>query len=330
MAGGKVWGLATYEIANEGQVDIQLVPRHARKIGTKAYIERLKKTLAPISIPGAKPMVMQPPVKGIRKLGEADIEVKIKGQELDKLFDLARKTSESMNQLAHFTNVYVSMDMTKPEYQVEVDRVRAAELGISVVDVAGSVRSLISGAVATRYREGDYFYNIRVMIPEQHFTSKQEVENLVLSGNQGGYLRLKDVARVIPAVGPVEIAREDQVNEVIVRGDAAGVSVGQALSELKGAVSKMTMPVGYEISYGGQAQMMADMQKRSAAHPGLCPVFRLRGPCGAVQQPAAAGPDSRLRALLPGRHGVYPVPDRVARGRDGDHRRPHRGGRHRQ
>ena len=261
MAGGKVWGLATYEIANEGQVDIQLVPRQARKIGTKAYIEQLKKTLAPISIPGAKPMVMQPPVKGIRKLGEADIEVKIKGQELDQLFDLARKTSESMNQLAHFTNVYVSMDMTKPEYQVIVDRVRAAELGISVVDVAGTVRSLISGAVATRYREGDYFYNIRVMIPEQHFTSKQEVENLVLSGNQGGYLRLKDVARVIPAVGPVEIAREDQVNEVIVRGDAAGVSVGQALSELKGAVSKMTMPVGYEVSYGGQAQMMADQQK---------------------------------------------------------------------
>ena len=261
MAGGKVWGLATYEIANEGQVDIQLVPRQARKIGTKAYVERLKKTLAPVSIPGAKPMVMQMPVKGIRKLGEADIEVKIKGQEMDKLFDLARQTSESMNKLAHFTNVYVSMDMTKPEYQVEVDRVRAAELGISVVDVASTVRSLISGTVATRYREGDYFYNIRVMIPEQHFTSKQEVENLVLSGSQGGYLRLKDVARVIPAVGPVEIVREDQVKEVFVRGDAAGVSVGQALSELKGAVSKMTIPVGYEVSYGGQAQMMADMQK---------------------------------------------------------------------
>lgn len=206
-------------------MDIQLVPRHARKISTKEYVAGLKKTLAPISIPGARPMVMQAKLKGIRKLGEADIEVKIKGQELDKLFDLARKTSESMNKLAHFTNVYVSMDMTKPEYQVEVDRIRAAELGVSVVDVASTVRSMISGQVATRYREGDYFYNIRVMIPEHHFTSKQEVENLVLNCAQGGYLRLKDVARVIPAVGPVEIAREDQVKEVIVRGDASGVSV---------------------------------------------------------------------------------------------------------
>lgn len=261
MAGGKVWGLATYEIANEGQIDIQLVPPHARPLSTKAYVERLKKTLANVAVPGARPMVMQPPVKGIRKIGEADIEVKIKGQDLEKLFQLARQTSEAMTKLAHFTNIYVSMDMTKPEYEVEVDRVRAAELGVSVVDVASTIRSLISGQVATRYREGDYFYNIRVMIPESHFTSRQEVENLVLSCAQGGYLRLKDVARVIPAVGPVEIARENQVKEVIVRGDASGVSVGQALSELKEALAKVNLPVGYEISFGGQAQMMAEMQR---------------------------------------------------------------------
>ena len=50
----------------------------------------------------------------ICKLGEADIEVKIKGRKLDQLFDLARQTSESMHQLTHFTNVYLSMDMTSP------------------------------------------------------------------------------------------------------------------------------------------------------------------------------------------------------------------------
>ena len=79
---------------------------------------------------------MQAKIKGLRKLGEADIEVKIKGQEFEKLFELARQTNEAMNELAQFTNVYVSMDMTKPEYQIRVDRARAAELGVSVADVA--------------------------------------------------------------------------------------------------------------------------------------------------------------------------------------------------
>lgn len=261
MAGGKVWGLATYEIANEGEVNIQLVPRHDRKVSTKQYMESLKSHLAKVAIPGGKPMVMQMKVKGLRKLGDADIEVKIKGQELDKLFELARRTSESMNKLAHFTNVYVSMDMTKPEYQVLVDRPRAAELGVSVLDVAGALRSLVSGAVATRFREGDYFHNLRVMTAEAKITSKQDLENLILSCAQEGYLRLQDVAQIRQAVGPVEIAREDQVKMVTIRGDAAGVSVGQALRELKTAVGKIQMPVGYEVSYGGQAQMMAEMQR---------------------------------------------------------------------
>lgn len=262
MAGGKVWGLYSYEIANEGEINIQLVPRHARKLSTTDYINRLRPVVAKIPVPGGKAMVMQTKIKGLRKLGEADIEVKIKGQEIEKLFDLARQTGEAMNQLAHFTNVYVSMDMTKPEYQVVVDRARAAELGVSVNDVATTTRSLVSGAVATRYREGDEFYNVRLMIPERKIASRQDLESLVLNCAQGGYLRLRDVAEVRQAVGPVEIAREDQVKEVIVRGDAAaGVSVGEALSSLRSAMQKVQPPIGYEISYGGQAQMMAEMKQ---------------------------------------------------------------------
>jgi hydrophobe/amphiphile efflux-1 (HAE1) family protein len=261
LAGGKVWGLYTYEIANEGESNIQLIPRHSRRISTAEYIRHLRSIVSKVPVPGGKAMVMQAKIKGLRRLGEADIEVKIKGQELEKLFELARQTSETMNRLKQFTNVYVSMDMTKPEYRIQVDRTRAAELGVSMGDVAATVRSLVGGAVATRYREGDDFYNLRVMIREDRITSRQDVENLVLHSSRGGYLRLRDVAEVRQTVGPLEIIREDQVKEVIVRGDVAGVSVGQAMSTLTNASRELQVPVGYEISFGGQAQMMAQMKQ---------------------------------------------------------------------
>ena len=261
LAGGKMWGLYTYEIANEGEIDIQLVPRHARDLSTDAYIQRLRPVMAKVAIPGGKAMVMQAKIKGLRKLGEADIEVKIKGQEMGELFALAKKTAETMNGLKQFTNVYVSMDMTKPEYQVLIDRTRAAELGISVADVAVTARSLLSGAVATRFREGDEFYNVRVMIPEERITSRKDIEALVLNCAQGGYLRLRDVAEVRQAVGPVEIAREDQVKTVIVRGDTIGTSVGKALASLKSGMQNVGLPTGYQVSFGGQAQMMAEMKQ---------------------------------------------------------------------
>ncbi len=261
LTGGKVWGLYTYEIANEGELNIQLVPRGDRELSTQEYIKKLRPIVSKVPVPGGKAMVMQMKLKGIRKLGEADIEVKIKGQDMATLDALSRKTASAMNELAHFTNVYVSMDMTKPEYQVNIDRQRAAELGVSVADISEALKSLITGTVATRYRDGDEYYNIRLIIPEARITSRQDVENLPLNCAQGGYLRIKDVAKVQQAVGPVEIVREDQIKQVIVRGDAAGVSVGQALSELQGAISSIERPVGYEFEYGGQAEMMGNMKQ---------------------------------------------------------------------
>jgi len=261
LSGGKVWGLYTYEIADEGEIDIQLVPRNKRDLSTDEYIEKLRPIVSKVPVPGGKAMVMQMKVKGLRQLGEADIEVKIKGQDMATLDALARQTTSAMNELAHFTNVYMSMDMTKPEYQVKIDRQRAAELGVSVADISETLKSLITGTVATRYRDGDEYYNIRLMIPEVRITSRQDVENLPLNCAQGGYLRIKDVAEVSQAVGPVEIVREDQIKQVIVRGDAVGVSAGQALAELRRAVTSIELPVGYEFEYGGQAQMMGDMKR---------------------------------------------------------------------
>ena len=261
LVGGRVWGLATYEIANEGEIDIQLVPRHKRKLSTEQYIARLQKKLADVKLPAGKAMVMKPMMKGIRQVGVADIEVKAKGQEVARLYDLADQVARTMQGLKQFKNVYVSMDMTKPEYQVRIDRVRAAELGVSVADVAATLRTLVSGEVATRYREGDEYYNIRLMVPESKITSKRAIENLALPCAQGGYLRVRDVADVVEAVGPVEIVREDQVKQVIIRGDAEGVSVGTALNSLKTALANVERPTGYEFRFGGQAQVMNEMRR---------------------------------------------------------------------
>jgi len=273
LAGAKVLGLYAFEIANEGEINIQIVPRHKRKIGTQDYIKQVRAAVSKIPIPGGNLIVAQMKMKGMRKIGEADIEVKIKGEDMKTLFDLARKTADSMNGLKYFRNVYVSMDLTKPEYQIRVDRTRAASFGVTVADVAAAAQTLLAGAVPTRFKDGEDFYNIRLRMPEKEIISRQDVENLIISRSRGGYLRLRDVAQVIQSTGPVEILREDQVKEVIIRGDAADVSVGQALDELKKAMAKFELPGGYVVSYGGQAQMMRDMTRSAVMILGFALFF---------------------------------------------------------
>ncbi len=251
MAGGRAVGTVTYEIANEGELNLQLVPREARQITTTEFIRQLRPLVAGVPAPGGKVSVAQAKVKGMRKMGDADIEVKVQGDDLKQLFTLADKIAQTMTGLRQFTNVQVAMDLSKPELQIAVDRVRAAEMGVSVAEVADTLRTLVAGSVPTRLREGDNDYDIRVMVPESRIQNRSDLENLLVATRQGGFVRLGDLATVRPATGPVEI----------VRGDAVGVSVGEALAGLQAALAKEEIPAGYQIAYGGQAQMMAEMTR---------------------------------------------------------------------
>ncbi len=261
LAGGIVKGLTTYEVANEGQVDIQLVPRAMRDISTDAYVARLRKIVGKIQPPGGKAMVKQMPIKGIPGMRASDIVVQVRGQDMEILDDLAKRTAQTIGDLDQFQNVFVSMDLTKPEFQVQVDRVKAAELGVSVSDIATSLRSLITGAVATRYRDGGEYYDIRLIVPEQRLTSRQSIENLPLTSARGDVLRLRDIATVAPGAGPVEIIRENQIKQITVEADIAGGDLAGSVRALQNALAEIDRPAGYVFDFGGRAEMMREMKE---------------------------------------------------------------------
>ncbi len=261
LAGGQVKGLTTYEIANEGQIDIQLVPKGERSIGTGAYVQSLRPKIGKIAIPGGMAMVRQLPIKGIHGMRAADVIVKVRGQDMETLADLSRRTAETLNGMGRFQNVNVSMDLSRPEYRVRVDRVKAAELGISVSDVAWTLRSLVTGAVASRYREGGEYYDIRAVVPEERLTARRDVEDLVVARIGGGEVRVRDVAEVVEATGPVEIVRENQVRQITVEADAAGADLASAVAILRETLAGMDVPAGYAFDFGGSAEMMADMRE---------------------------------------------------------------------
>lgn len=77
-------------------------------MSTKEYIAALQQKVTQVPLPAGKAMVMQMPIKGIRKMGEADLEVKIKGQEVDKLFALAGQVSQTMNRLSRTSRTSMS------------------------------------------------------------------------------------------------------------------------------------------------------------------------------------------------------------------------------
>jgi len=273
LSGGKVWGLYTFEVANEGELDIQLKPKSQRSISTKEFIQKIKPLVSKAQFPGAKIPVMQMKVKGIRKAGDQEVEIKVKGTRLQPIFKFAQKTAARLRETPGLTNVTLSMDMSKPEYRIYIDRAKASALGINVKEAADTLRGLVQGIVATRYREGADYYDIRVVVPSEFLGNKSELENLIVKSNSDQPVYLKDVARVERAVGPVEIIREDQAKQIIVRADSQGISVGEAVERALQAAAQIQKSADVSFEMGGQAKMMADNRKSMGIIIGFAVLF---------------------------------------------------------
>ncbi|MBP7461987.1 MAG: efflux RND transporter permease subunit [Candidatus Delongbacteria bacterium] len=261
LVGGYVQRAFTFEVANEGEVDIQLVPKSKRDTSTREYVDRLRRMVGALQPPGGRIMVRQMPIKGIPAMQGTDVVLKIRGQDMETLAELASRTVKKISELDQFQNVSVSMDLSKPEYQIQVDRVKAGELGVTMADVAAMLRSMITGTVATRYRDGGDYYDIRLIVPEKRLTSRQDIENLTLASARGDILRLRDIATVVSGAGPVEIIRENQIKQITVEMDITDGDLAGALRQLQPVPAGIERSTGYSFEIGGRAEMMNDMKE---------------------------------------------------------------------
>jgi hydrophobe/amphiphile efflux-1 (HAE1) family protein len=262
LAGGRVWGLVTYENGYEGEVDIQLVPPSKRPMNTDEYVDKLRPAvMKAVNVPGATLKVMHTKMKGIKQTGQFDIEVEVlapRSEPMTRIFKTASDIAALMRQKDYLTGTDISIRLTKPEYQVEIDRQKAFDLGLSLDDIATTVKTMVGGSVPTRYREGSYYYPIRVVMNEKDIVSQQDLENIYVLSSKGAKIPLNTVAKVELKAGPMQIDRKNQDRVVKATANVNGLSVGDATAALKKEIAKMQLPAGYKLNYGGQSQMLAE------------------------------------------------------------------------
>jgi len=262
LAGGRIWGLVTTEYSQEGEVNIQLVERKRRSMSTTEYVEWLNPQIRKkAGVPGARIKVMHTKVKGIKAIGTDDIEAEIyapRSEAIEDVYELSTQILKEIRDTPGLANPDISIDVSKPEYQILVDRERAADMGISVGKIANSVRASVDGSVASSFKDGGYYYNIRTVVSETEVRSKTDLESIAIASPGGGVHYLRDFASVIASIGPVQIDRKDQVRVIRVTGSAQGRTVGQVTSSIRERLKGVALPPGYSINLGGQSQMMAE------------------------------------------------------------------------
>ncbi|MFP4489763.1 MAG: efflux RND transporter permease subunit, partial [Bacteroidales bacterium] len=152
----------------------------------------------------------------------------------------------------------ISLQINKPEYQVKIDRRKAYDLGINLEEIAGTVKTMLGGSVPTRYKDGAYYYPIRLVMDEQEISSSADLENIYINTSKEATIPLRTIAEVEKASGPVKIDRKDQDRIIKVTANVTGATVGDATAAIKKELEDFDLPASYRLNYGGQSQMLSE------------------------------------------------------------------------
>ncbi|CAN5257506.1 N/A [soil metagenome] len=193
------------------------------------------------------------------------VEISIRGPEIEKLQEYTSKIAEWMKTQPTFTDVDTTISNRNPELQVRIDRDKAADLGVNVASIAGTLQVLVGGEPVTKYKEGVDQYDVWLRADLSSRDRPETVGRLAVPSNTGRLVELRNVARLEAARGPSTIERYARQRQVTVQSNLApGVGLGNALIDLRAHIAGMDFPPEYRVEFLGEAKLMEDSNSNFA------------------------------------------------------------------
>ncbi len=151
-----------------------------------------------------------------------------------------------------------TLRLDKPELRVEIDRDRAAALGVQTDDIATALRIMVGGEDrVSRFRDPlmNEDYDVTIRLAEGQRNDPETISRLFVSGTEGNLVRLDNLVQIVPGVTASRIDRLDRQRLVSLRaGIAPGYGLLDRLDALKEEVRSMNLPPTYSVRVGGQGR----------------------------------------------------------------------------
>ncbi|MFI5352012.1 MAG: efflux RND transporter permease subunit [Candidatus Binatales bacterium] len=192
---------------------------------------------------------------------EVDVEYDLRGPDLEVLKGLAGRIQGLLATVKGAVDVDSTYEGGLPELEVHIDRQKAADLGVSVDDIAATLRTMVEGDVVTRYREGQNTYDVRLQLAENFRDNPDVISRIMVPSAAVGQVELADVANLAGGTGPVQIERLDRQRQIALMFDLApGAAMNHVMDDVARAIHTLKIPAGYSASSGfGQNKMYGEM-----------------------------------------------------------------------
>jgi hydrophobic/amphiphilic exporter-1 (mainly G- bacteria), HAE1 family len=188
-----------------------------------------------------------------------DIDFAMLGPDLQRLAEYADTLRRRAPELG-LLDADITLRLDKPELQVDIDRDRAAQLGVDTSDIATALRLMVGGEQkVSRYRDPsmneDYYVQLR--LSEGSRNDADAITRLYVPRQNGGLVRLDTLVRLRPAEAASRIDRLDRQRAVNLRAAIApGYALADRLVVLRAAAAELNMPPAYSTRVSGRAREM--------------------------------------------------------------------------
>ena len=247
---------------NEVDYYLGLTPKAERDVDQRVLIDLVRESITAL-VPEARQVTMKEiSWTSSSNFFTADVEVALRGPDLEQLNTYSQQMMAEMRTSGMFKDINSTFQLGKPEVQVLIDRKRASDLGVSIRDIASTVRATIGGIDVTTYEEFGSRYEVRIRLEEAHRNDIRKFDMLQVKGPNDTLVDFRNVAQVVLASGPAQIDRLNRSRKISVLGNApAEYAVGELIDEMDKIIERQNLAPGYEASYQGASEQIGETVK---------------------------------------------------------------------
>ncbi|MDE6479074.1 MAG: CusA/CzcA family heavy metal efflux RND transporter [Muribaculaceae bacterium] len=236
---------------NTSEMEVPYVLDKGRK--KNEVVRELREKLS--ELPGVNVEIGQPISHRIDAMlsgAQAQIAVKIFGDDLDKLYTIGQQIGSEMKEVQGVVDVNVEQQISRPQLDIVPRREMLSKYGITIPEFARYVQMAIGGDVVSQVFVGNRPYDLTVKVEDTKRDTKERIEDLMIDSNIG-MIPLSYVADVKVGSGPNTINRENVSRLLTVSANVDGRDLKSAVDEIKKTIAEhVELPEGYFVTYGGQ------------------------------------------------------------------------------
>jgi hydrophobic/amphiphilic exporter-1 (mainly G- bacteria), HAE1 family len=248
---------------NQGNINVRLKPKEARKKSQQTLTKELRKEFE--GIPGVR--AIPSPTSIVRGQRSEKLQFNLTGANLQEIGRISAELQRALSAEADIGKVDVDVQLDLPQLDIKIDRVRAANLGLNANDIASAISLYAGGINVAKYNDtsGDSIssdgqrYDIRLKTSENALKNTADLKQIYLRSSNGELIRLDAVASFKPVLGAAVIGRYDLQYAVNFYANP-NVPLGEAVDIVNETTAKL-VPPSYKVKFTGQAEELGKTMK---------------------------------------------------------------------